>query len=257
MRKDDFYNQLIDRNYLFINRNTQAKIKNTTLCFLGCGLGANIAIAAARIGITHFLLYDNDKVEIGNLNRQPYSFVDINKQKIKQLKKSLKLINPSLDVKIKNQLVTYNEIIKQQMNAQICINTIDWSKDYIQITDFFAFDKNIPVIVPMNIGFGSLILVFKRGALPFSSYIKNNDYSLEGIVRSIFKVSSISLPAYLSKNLSDIFAKIIKKKIEPQIMPAALLTNAFVTSIIVKLIKNDKIKLAPDAIYFDLFEGII
>ena len=61
------------------------------------GLGSNIAVALTRLGIGHLYLYDFDKVELSNLNRQYYFLGDIGKFKAEALITHLREINPYAD----------------------------------------------------------------------------------------------------------------------------------------------------------------
>lgn len=61
------------------------------------GLGSNIAVSLTRLGIGHLYLYDFDKVELSNLNRQYYFLGDIGKFKAEALLEHLRQINPYAD----------------------------------------------------------------------------------------------------------------------------------------------------------------
>ena len=61
------------------------------------GLGSNIAVALTRLGVGHLYLYDFDKVELSNLNRQYYFLDDIGKYKADALVAHLRQINPYAD----------------------------------------------------------------------------------------------------------------------------------------------------------------
>ena len=61
------------------------------------GLGSNIAVALTRLGVGHLYLYDFDKVELSNLNRQYYFLDDIGKYKADALVAHLHQINPYAD----------------------------------------------------------------------------------------------------------------------------------------------------------------
>lgn len=58
------------------------------------GLGSNIAVALTRLGIGQLYLYDFDRVELSNLNRQYYFLDDIGQYKADALVKHLLQINP-------------------------------------------------------------------------------------------------------------------------------------------------------------------
>lgn len=62
------------------------------------GLGSNIAIVLARIGIGHLTLVDFDQVELSNLNRQQYKLNQIGMAKVVALKQNIEEFNPFISV---------------------------------------------------------------------------------------------------------------------------------------------------------------
>ena len=95
--KDEWIKALNDRH----GAKLQNKISTATvgICGLG-GLGSNIAIALARLGIGKLILIDFDKVDITNLHRQQYEISQIGMYKTEALKCNLKEINPYLETEI-------------------------------------------------------------------------------------------------------------------------------------------------------------
>ena len=79
----------------------QKKIFSATvgICGLG-GLGSNIAIALARLGIGKLVLIDFDKVDITNLHRQQYKATQIGMYKTEAIRENLMEINPYLETEI-------------------------------------------------------------------------------------------------------------------------------------------------------------
>lgn len=79
----------------------QKKISSATvgICGLG-GLGSNIAIALARLGIGKLVLIDFDKVDITNLHRQQYKATQIGMYKTEAIRENLMEINPYLETEI-------------------------------------------------------------------------------------------------------------------------------------------------------------
>ncbi|MCF6178459.1 MAG: sulfur carrier protein ThiS adenylyltransferase ThiF [Geopsychrobacter sp.] len=62
------------------------------------GLGSNIAIALARVGIGKLIIADFDLVEPSNLNRQQYFIDQIGQPKVAALKENLQRINPYVEI---------------------------------------------------------------------------------------------------------------------------------------------------------------
>ena len=68
----------------------QNKLWSATVAICGLGgLGSNIAIALARMGIGNLILTDFDRVDIFNLNRQQYKASQVGIYKTEALKENL------------------------------------------------------------------------------------------------------------------------------------------------------------------------
>lgn len=105
--------------------NVHTKIKSGKVVILGLGgLGSNIAISLARIGIGHLTLVDFDIVEPSNLNRQQYFINDIGKYKTEALKQIIENINPFINITIVNELINSSNIV-QFSDEDIIIEAFD------------------------------------------------------------------------------------------------------------------------------------
>ena len=77
----------------------QDKLKNGKVAIAGLGgLGSNIAVMLARIGVGKLLLADFDKVEPSNLNRQHYNLSHLGMLKADALKSQIEQINPFIEI---------------------------------------------------------------------------------------------------------------------------------------------------------------
>jgi len=82
-------------------------LQKQAVAIAGCGgLGSNIAIMLARIGIGELLLVDFDKVEKSNLNRQHYFKRHLGKPKVDALKEQIEEIHSYTTVKTLQEKVT-------------------------------------------------------------------------------------------------------------------------------------------------------
>ncbi len=108
--------------YLMVARHTQGvqeKLKKATVGIAGLGgLGSNVAISLARVGIGKLILVDYDVVEPSNLNRQQYSIKHIGLLKTEALKEILMEINPYVN------LVTFSEVIDES-NVEKLFSDVD------------------------------------------------------------------------------------------------------------------------------------
>ncbi|MFL0195076.1 sulfur carrier protein ThiS adenylyltransferase ThiF [Clostridium sp. WILCCON 0269] len=76
------------------------------------GLGSNVAVMLARIGVGHLLLVDFDTVEPSNLNRQSYYVRHLGLLKTDALMEQIKEINPFLTLETKNIRVDESNAVK-------------------------------------------------------------------------------------------------------------------------------------------------
>ena len=89
------------------------------------GLGSNVAMWLARLGVGHLLLYDFDKVELSNLNRQYYFLEDVGKYKAEALLAKLQQVNPYGDYQ--SQVIRLTEANLEELlaSAHIICEALD------------------------------------------------------------------------------------------------------------------------------------
>ncbi|MDR5658722.1 sulfur carrier protein ThiS adenylyltransferase ThiF [Serpentinicella sp. ANB-PHB4] len=118
-----------DMEALLVSRHTPGvhqKIKNATVGIAGLGgLGSNIAISLARIGIGKLLLVDFDVVEPSNLNRQQYLIKHIGMYKTDALKALIHEINPFVEVETKNLFLETSNIKPTFENVDVVVEAFD------------------------------------------------------------------------------------------------------------------------------------
>ncbi|MTI66258.1 MAG: sulfur carrier protein ThiS adenylyltransferase ThiF [Firmicutes bacterium] len=114
---------------LMIARHTprvHEKVKKSTVAIAGLGgLGSNIAISLARLGIKKLLLIDFDVVEPSNLNRQQYFISHIGMYKTEALRDLIAQINPFVDIEIKNIYLDESNIEKNLKDVDIIVEAFD------------------------------------------------------------------------------------------------------------------------------------
>lgn len=93
--------------------NVLRKLKEAKVAIAGLGgLGSNIAVHLARIGVGELLLIDFDVVEASNLNRQNYCVEHIGQNKTDALKSQLEKINPFVKIITQKVKLTSDNAIK-------------------------------------------------------------------------------------------------------------------------------------------------
>ena len=114
--------------FLMMARHTPGvfeRLKKAKVAIVGCGgLGSNIAISLARVGIGDIVICDFDIVEPSNLNRQQYFVKDIGKFKVDALKEILLKINPFINVKTNNVFIDKDNIEYLFKDRDIIIDVV-------------------------------------------------------------------------------------------------------------------------------------
>lgn len=130
--KEKLKNLLIARH----TPNIHSKLEKGKVAILGLGgLGSNIAISLARIGVGRLILADFDVVEPSNLNRQQYFIDDIGKNKTDALRENIKRINPFINIKTHNIFVTKDNM-EYFNDVDIIIEAFDNPKYKAQICNY-------------------------------------------------------------------------------------------------------------------------
>ena len=102
------------------------KLKKAKVGIAGAGgLGSNIAVSLARMGIGTLYIVDYDVVEPSNLNRQQYEIEDIGKLKTEAMKDKLKKINPFLKVISIPEKIEEENVKKLFEDAEIILEAFD------------------------------------------------------------------------------------------------------------------------------------
>ena len=88
------------RLQLILGKEAIETLKSKTVAIFGIGgVGGNVVDALVRSGISHFVLVDNDKVSITNINRQLIANMgNIGKDKVDVMEKHILSINPEAKV---------------------------------------------------------------------------------------------------------------------------------------------------------------
>lgn len=89
------------------------------------GLGSNVAMWLARMGVGHLWLMDFDRVEWTNLNRQYYFLEDVGAYKAEALLPKLQQVNPYGDYRISTEKLTEANLQALVGDADIVCEALD------------------------------------------------------------------------------------------------------------------------------------
>ena len=89
------------------------------------GLGSNIAILLARMGISHLHLIDFDEVDVSNLHRQQYFVEQVGLRKTEALASTLRKINPYINLKLSCVKLDENNLAELLKDEVIICEAVD------------------------------------------------------------------------------------------------------------------------------------
>lgn len=139
----------------------QEKLHKARVAIAGLGgLGSNVAVSLARIGVGHLHLIDFDEVDLTNLNRQYYFMKHIGMKKTDALKEILLDINPYLDIQTDCRKVKEGDV------------PLLFEKDEYICEAFDRAEQKAMLVNAVREKFPDKVLVTGNG---MAGYGKNND----------------------------------------------------------------------------------
>lgn len=133
-------------------------LKDASVSILGCGgLGSNIAMSLARCGVGTIHLYDFDKVEYSNLNRQNYDQDDLGKSKVLQTKKKIHETIPYTKIYANEVYVSLDNLDEISEKTDIFIEAFDKKEMKSLVFEYFLGKKDKKLIIGSGLsGLGDL-----------------------------------------------------------------------------------------------------
>jgi hypothetical protein len=161
------YEQYFERNYGIFSPEEQARIRKARVVIVGCGgIGGVVAVALARSGLEHFVLYEFDAYQPSNMNRQIECFTDtMGVNKAFAVREALLNINPEIDITLCDRALEPNEISEAvQQGDVICPAADEWPLSIVTLDT--AKDMGVPAILAYPVGALARVSTF----LPDSPY---------------------------------------------------------------------------------------
>jgi len=120
--KKEWTNALIARHGALLHKRFSSA--TVAICGLG-GLGSNIAVALARVGIGKLILIDFDRVELTNLHRQQYKADQIGRCKAEALAENLSEIAPYAEIHTVTEKITEANFIDLLKGVDVVCEAFD------------------------------------------------------------------------------------------------------------------------------------
>ena len=191
---------MYDRLIKLIGRENFNNIKTKKILLVGIGgVGGFVLESLVRSGISNITIYDKDKIELSNLNRQIITNnTNIGKFKIDEAIKHVKQINNQIKIiGYKENISSTN--INQLENYDYIIDACDDVKAKILLIKY-ALNNNIKIISALGTG-----KRFSTENIIYTTLDKTKNDPLAKVLRSKLKKENISLkiPVVYSEELQN------------------------------------------------------
>jgi len=196
------------RTELLIGKNGIEKLQNAKVAVFGIGgVGSFVVEGLVRAGVGNFILVDDDKISLTNLNRQIIATrKTIGKPKVEVARKRILEINPDANVEIHQKffMPDSKEILDNTVNY--IVDSIDTITAKIELV-VRANKLNIPIISSMGTGNKldptqfEITDVYKTSVCPLAK-IMRKELKARGIKR-LKVVYSKEEPIKLDKTLEE------------------------------------------------------
>ncbi|HEX9061064.1 MAG TPA: ThiF family adenylyltransferase [Clostridia bacterium] len=169
------YDDIIERNIGIISESDQEKIRKTSVGIVGVGgCGGLTSIILAKMGFGKIVIYDNDRYEVSNLNRQMLATMEtVNKFKAEVAGDVLLLHNPYIMVEAHVEFLdSIDKTVEAFKEVDVIILTVDNLSTIVTIMRA-AKRLNIPVIITGPFGWKCFVSIVEPDGMDYETLINS------------------------------------------------------------------------------------
>lgn len=237
------YNQFFYRNYGIFTEEEQRRIRDARVVVVGCGgIGGVVAVALARMGVSHLVLMDPESYEPSNMNRQIACFCEtIGKNKARCIEEQIHCINPEAEVTVYERALVYEEIEEIAKLGDVIVPVMDeWPLSLMALE---IIRKSKPAVMAYPVGALGRVSVFMADSptvaeclvMPYGfGYRKLQEYMVRPDARRL-------LWYYVAEGQwrEDWFAQWVEGKLpHAQICPIVWITGTLAALEVIKLVSG-------------------
>lgn len=142
--RETFYTMVTTRN----TPNCHEKLQNAVVGIAGIGgLGSNIAVHMARMGVGKLIMADFDVVDPSNLNRQHYFTRHIGMKKTDAIQEIIQQINPYIEVETHAVYLDRQNICEIFNGVDVMVEAFDRAESKsLLIDEWLSSEQNAPLV---------------------------------------------------------------------------------------------------------------
>jgi hypothetical protein len=275
---DEFEQLLLSRNWGLISPEVQTRLRDQVILAAGVGLCSEMVVQACRLGFRNFILADGDTVEVSNLNRQAFTHAQIGLNKAQATAELLHSLVPTVSVEVIPRFLNKKLYRPLLSKATLVINSIDFNDPSLFTLNRDACALDIPVLCPLNLGWGSVVLVFTRASPTMESFLGLDSPALllrqeQGNGARHIDVSSAPSTEVLDRLIAQVYAQVpggvpdylaeLASRyprrtaadgwpVDPQLGPTTAVTAAMLVRAAVAIVSGEPVRIVPDINFTDL-----
>jgi molybdopterin/thiamine biosynthesis adenylyltransferase len=181
------------RQLPLLGKEGQRRLREAKVAVIGLGgLGTNVALQLALLGIGELLLVDHDIVSITDLNRQVlYSTKDVGRPKVLVAEKRITELNPEIKVKTYNVKLTEENVDEVLKGYDVIVDCLDNWRSRLVLDKHIWKEGKILVHGAVD-GFYGQVTTIKRGETTCLSCLSGVDKDeIPSISPAVSLVSSL------------------------------------------------------------------
>ena len=177
------------------------EMKNAVVGIAGLGgLGSNVAVALARLGVGRLIIADFDIIEQANLTRQHYFIDQVGQAKVNATSENLGRINPNVEIETHRVRLTPQNIPDIFAQADIIAECFDLAveKQMLVETVLVKMQKTVVVSVSGLAGYGNSNAIRTRRISPRHILVGDGETEARPGIR--LTASRVGVAAYHQAN---------------------------------------------------------
>lgn len=171
--REPVYDRSFDRNIGIVTRDEQQTLRASTVAVAGLGgIGGNVTVQLARMGVGRFRLADFDRFELANINRQYGASTEtVGRPKCAVIAEELRRINPDVQVEVFDEGFTQDTAEPLLAGADLALDAVDFYSIETHL-DFHEQTRRHGLYTLMGspVGFSACLQVFDPNGMSLAEY---------------------------------------------------------------------------------------
>jgi hypothetical protein len=156
---DQMYHLRTLRNQGLVTNSEQQRLRTKKIGIIGLSVGKTVALSLVRFGIgSHFVLADNDVVDVTNTNRAFYDLTELGRSKLDLTAEKMFQLDPFLSIDQHSKMIDHEALQDFMDGCDLVIDTFDTFPVKLALRQL-AKEKKIPVLSGVDLDRGMLLIL--------------------------------------------------------------------------------------------------